>query len=201
MSEPAREFKSIQEHFVHTVTPKVMRHAEVCFRRHRRDQDRMKELTQAAVCVAWKWYLVLKLKGEKDPDAFVSVLATRACQAVRNGRTVSGQEKFSSVHNRLTQAREGFVVGKLPEHEARTYDDELLRAMQDDEAGPADLATCALDTAAWLSHLDQRKRSMALDMIAGESTSELANKYGVTASAVSQTRRNLVEDYTRFART
>ena len=143
MSEPARELKSIQEHFVSAVMPRVIGHAEVYFRQHRRDQDKMEELTQAAVCIAWKWYLVLKLKGQKDPDAFVSVIAARACQSVRNGRTVSGQEKFSSVHNRLTQAREGFVVGKLPEHEARTYDDELLRAMQDDAAGPADLATCA----------------------------------------------------------
>jgi hypothetical protein len=201
MSEPAREFKSIQEHFVHAVMPKVMRHAEVYFRKHRHDQDTLEELAQASVCIAWKWYLVLKLKGEKDPDAFVSVLATRACQAVKNGRTVSGQERFSSVHNRMTQYREGFVVGRLPEHEARSYDDELLRAMQDREAGPADLVACALDTAAWLSHLDERKRSMALDMMAGQSTSELADKYGITAGAISQMRRKLVEDYTRFVGT
>ena len=158
----------------------------------------MEELTQASVSIAWKRYLRLKLQGEKEPDDFISTIATRSCQAVKAGRTVNGQEKGRSVHNRMTQARRRFMLVSLPEHDSSREDTELLRAMQDDEASPADLAACLLDTQAWLSQLEERRRSMALDMIAGDTTTELATKYGASQGRVSQIRRELVADHGRF---
>jgi hypothetical protein len=158
----------------------------------------LRELTQASVAYAWKQYLGLKLNGDKEPDKFLSTLATRSCQAVRNGRAVNGQERSRSVHNRMTQTQRGFVVGSLADHDTSSEDTDVLRAMQDDEASPADLAACLVDTKAWLSHLDDRKRNMALDMIAGETTTDLAAKYEASQGHISQICRQLVEDHGRF---
>jgi hypothetical protein len=158
----------------------------------------LRELTQASVAYAWKQYLGLKLNGDKEPDKFLSTLATRSYQAVRNGRAVNGQERSRSVHNRMTQTQRGFVVGSLADHDTSSEDTDVLRAMQDDEASPADLAACLVDTKAWLSHLDDRKRNMALDMIAGETTTDLAAKYEASQGHISQIRCQLVEDHGRF---
>ena len=63
---------------------------------------------------------------------------------------------------------------------------------------PADLAAFKLDFAAWLPSLSRRDRRMAEDLAMGERTSDVAGKYGVSASRVSQLRRQMQNSWEEF---
>jgi hypothetical protein len=65
-------------------------------------------------------------------------------------------------------------------------------------AGPAEIAICRIDFANWLRLLPVRRRKVALTLARGESTSEAAKKFGVTAARISQLRLGLKESWERF---
>ena len=55
-------------------------------------------------------------------------------------------------------------------------------------ATPAEIAACRIDFASWLKMLPRRSRKIALMLASGETTSEAAMKFGVSAARISQIR-------------
>src|SRR5438046_3006186 len=95
--EPDRaSLGALHAHFLAVFKPRIEQQAEVSFRRYWRNPEMFEELTQEALGLGWKHYLAIKLKGERNPEDFVSVFAQRACQGARNGRKITGQEGAKS---------------------------------------------------------------------------------------------------------
>jgi hypothetical protein len=61
-----------------------------------------------------------------------------------------------------------------------------------------DAVAFRIDTADWLATLSDRQRRRAIELAEGHSTSECAQRWGVSAAAVSLYRRQLNESYERF---
>ena len=69
--------------------------------------------------------------------------------------------------------------------------------VEDRRAGPA-IAACRIDFSTWLRLLPFRQRKVALMLAQGESTSEAAKKFRVTAARISQLRSWLKENWEAF---
>jgi hypothetical protein len=147
--------------------------------------------------LVWKWFCTLVRRG-KDVLAFVSALANYAARAVNSGRRVCGHERAKDVLSPVAQRLHGFAVGKLPDFS--TLDGSPLEeALFDNTVSPVpEQVAFRLDFPAWLVTLSHRDRDLITDMGLGERTLALANKYGCSASRISQKRRQFLEDWRRF---
>jgi hypothetical protein len=61
-----------------------------------------------------------------------------------------------------------------------------------------DTVAFRIDTRAWLDFLTEHERSRAIDLAEGRSTTECAERWGVSEPAVSQYRHKLNRSYERF---
>ena len=95
--------------------------------------------------------------------------------------------------------RHRFAVGRLPDY-ITLAGNPLEEALQDNRRSPVpDQAAFRLDFPFWLKRrLSQRNRQIAEDMALGHGTRALSRKHGVTASRVSQLRREFHDDWQRY---
>jgi hypothetical protein len=190
---------AIQEHFVAALKPRIEAYAHIFFGHHRKNPELMEELTQQAMANAWKSFLKKHELGE-NPSEYLSMMAARACQGARNGRKMQGGDSLRNVSNPITQRERGFYMGKLPDVEnCADLDNALMKALADTRhPSPYEEARFNIDTKAWLDQLGSPKKEMAQDMVKGETTMALAEKYGKSQGRISQIRGQLIEDNRRF---
>ena len=176
--------------------PRIEAHANIYFRQIRCAARRADQVAET-VALAWKWFVRLDERG-KDAAQFVTTFATLAARAVQCGRKVAGMEKAKDVMNRHAQARHHFVVEKLPD--AGTLCRSVLtEALVDNMVTPPpDAAAFRVDFPRWLDLLGKRDRHVAETLMIGERTSAAAQRFGMSQGRVSQLRRELSEDWTRF---
>ena len=70
--------------------------------------------------------------------------------------------------------------------------------VEDKRADVADQVAAKMDVGAWFATLTKRMKEIAKDLAFGCSTSEVAEKHGVTAGRISQLRRVLEESWVEF---
>jgi hypothetical protein len=176
--------------------PRIVRHCQIQFR-NVRCQSTREELTAEAVGLAWKWWVRLYEKG-KDPCRFVSAIATFAVRAVRSGRRVAGQEKPKNVMSGRAQTLKGFAVVSLPAFSTLSGN-PFDEALADNTRTPVDEQVQFLfDFAAWLATWDTHRRQMMEMMLAGERTSDIAEKVNKSAARISQIRLELCLSWNLF---
>jgi DNA-binding NarL/FixJ family response regulator len=74
-----------------------------------------------------------------------------------------------------------------------------IDAIMDDKRAPvADQVAAKMDVTTWFATLTKRMKEIAKDLAFGCSTSEVAEKHGVTAGRISQLRRVLEESWVAF---
>ena len=98
---------------------------------------------------------------------------------------------------RYAQRKSGFKVARL--HQADAAENawkEVLVAGR--RATPAELAASRIDFAAWWKRLPRRKRRIAAALAAGVTTSEAARTFRLTASRISQLRREFEASWRQF---
>jgi hypothetical protein len=90
------------------------------------------------------------------------------------------------------QARKGITLRRLNSNDAK---EEVWKEMliADRTATPADLAASRIDFPKWLTTLRRRDRKIALTPATGETTKEVARRFCISPSRVSQVRRELEE--------
>src|SRR5947209_12400723 len=176
--------------------PRIVRHAEVVFRSIR-CPHRKADLISEAVALAFKWWLRLRQK-RKDPNRFVSAIATFAAKAARSGRRVCGQEKAKDVLSPRAQQLHAFTVGTLPTFSTLNAN-PLSEALADNTRTPVDEQVAfRLDFPAWMRTLGRRDRRLAGAMALGHRTGELARRFKVSPARVSQLRRQFYEGWVKF---
>lgn len=143
------------------------------------DNDRPAKVADA---VSEAWYL-LQTAG---PNATPKSLAFYAVRRVRAGR------QFSQSSRSLT--------GPNPRRVDKAMRQEFDTAeFARDSDNPAELAALRIDFPDWFDNvLKDRQREICAALMQGDSTSEVAERFGVTLSAISQTRRWLVENWLAF---
>ena len=93
--------------------------------------------------------------------------------------------------------KKGIHVERLDQFDRETGEwREIL--VEDRQAGPAETAAARIDVTAWFRLLPTRSRRIAKALARGETTSDAAQTFNVTAARVSQLRQELHDSWQRF---
>lgn len=129
--------------------------------------------------------------------AFASALARFGIAQVYSGRRVGVRLNIRDVMNQSRQERHQCVVQSIYRWSDAdgTWREQIV---EDRRSTPAEIAAARLDIAAWLASLSPRLCAIATTLAIGESTSEVARKFRVSAGRISQLRRELEKSWRRF---
>ena len=187
-TEPDRDAKFLE------MLPRIRRQAAYYLRRvSRRDRADAVEEVVARSFIA---YLRLIERGKADV-AYAGPLARYgACEYLR-GRRVGCCMNVRDLTSDHCLQKTGISVKRLDRFDERFGEWEEL-VMEDRHSTPADIAATRLDFRAWLAQLTRRTRQIAKDLAEGYTTSEVACKHGLSASRVSQLRRELYDAWRLF---
>jgi hypothetical protein len=128
--------------------------------------------------------------------AYPTVLAKYAIRQVRAGRRVGSKWSASDVLSPCAQRCKQFAVQSFAEVSAHRQWQELL--LTDRRARPAEVAGFKLDFTEWLKRLRRSKRQVALRLVAGHTTKEVAGACGISPARVSQLRHELHQNWNAF---
>ena len=174
--------------------PAIIQHAKIAFR-HVRGQDRQDKIqeTVANALVAFRRLVQLK----KTDLAYPTVLARYAVAQIKDGRLVGGHMNCQDVSSPYCQRVKNIVLERLDCYDS---EDECWQEVlvPDKTCTPAELAASRIDVPAWFKTLNRRDRRVAEFLAAGQTTKSAAKKFRVSAGRISQLRRELAANWTRF---
>jgi len=124
-------------------------------------------------------------------------LAWCAIRQVEAGRVAGNPLNSREPLSLYAQRRRAMSVVSLQTCTARERA-WIDRLANDHRVSVIDQVAARLDVAAWLATFCRRTRQIASDLAHGCTTSEVARKYGVTASRISQLRRELARSWQEF---
>lgn len=182
-----------QERFV-ALLPVILRYVAPAFRQL--GPEAKAEAIQEAVANCCVAYSRLVERG-KESLAFATVLARYAVAQVQTGRRVGGQLNVKDVTSNYAQFRKQFSVSRLDRYD--TVEGCWREAVVEDYRTPvADQASFRVDFPAWLQTLPPRDRKIARALAAGERTTDVARRFGLTLARVSQLRREFEKSWLAF---
>ena len=174
--------------------PQIQRQASLAFRGE--PHERREDLIAEVVANAYVAYARLVERGKQDV-IYATPLAQYAIKQVRSGRRVGSKLNVRDVSSEYAQRSKGFRVENLDRYNQRR-DEWKEVVVEDRHAGPAEIAACRIDFAAWLQTLNDMQRKAAGLLAVGETTTTAAEEMGVTAGRISQLRRELKDGWERF---
>jgi hypothetical protein len=178
------------------ILPRIIVHGEVYFRFLTCPIAREDAIAEM-VAVAWKWHLRLAERG-KNVSEFASALATYAARAVNSGRRLNGMEPPKDVLSPRAQRERGFAVVKLPDYSTLSRT-PFAEALRDNTQTPIpEQAAFRIDFPAWRLTRTERDRRVVDDLMLGERTRDVANRYGISPSRISQLRCEFHQDWTQL---
>lgn len=175
------------------ILPRVREHLRFAFRRMPPDEraEAMAE-TIANVAVA---FAALHARGRASA-AFTTPLCDYAIRHYYAGRRVGTSLNVNDVSSPYAQRRRGFRLRSLDRRDPGGVWKEIV--VEDGRATPAEVAASRIDLDDWLNQLPRLKRGIAETLATGETTSETARRFSVTAGRVSQVRRELENNWAEF---
>jgi hypothetical protein len=110
---------------------------------------------------------------------------------VRRGRPAAGRMNSNDPLSRYAQLGRGIRV--------EPQGTEWIAALVEDKRAPVPEQVAArMDVGAWFATLSKRSKEIAKDLAVGCSTSEVAEKHGLTLGRISQLRRVFEESWAAF---
>ena len=174
--------------------PRIELHARIAFRDFA--GDALDEAVQETIVNALAAFVRLVERGRADL-AYASVLAGFAVAQIRDGRKVGTRMNVREVLSRYAQQRKQFSVWRLDRYD--TEQEQWIEAVVEDHRTPvADQVWFRIDFPEWLSRLASRQRRIARALAVGNSTSDVANQFGISPGRVSQIRRELYQSWRSF---
>jgi hypothetical protein len=174
--------------------PRIRRQAAYHLR-HLSTEERA-EGVQEVVAGAYVSYVRLTERGKSDL-AYAGPLARYGASQYLSGRRVGSRMNGHDLTSELCQQKNGVKVERLDRFDERIGDWQEL-VVEDRKCTPAEVAATRVDFRAWLAQLTRRTRQIAKDLARGYSTSEVAGKHGLSASRISQLRRELFDGWLLF---
>jgi hypothetical protein len=189
------------------ILPRIETHARI-WSRHLVCPGLKEDFVSEAVALAWKSFVRLAERG-RDATQFASALASVVVRAVRSGRRLCGQERSRDVMSPAAQRMQGFRVEELmppaiherPRSEpfGQRLHDAFEERLRDNTQTPVvEQVVFRCDFPAWLGTLSARNRRVVDDLMAGERTGDVAQKFGLSPGRVSQLRRQFEGDWAVF---
>jgi hypothetical protein len=189
------ESRPLAKNFL-ALLPRLTRHARFHFRFWPCPHAKADAIAEA-VALAWHWYLRLAERG-KDPSLAAAGLIVFAVRAVTSGRRLCGRSKVRdvlSVAHRMWTSNGNRRLGRR----LAAVIDFLEEILVDNRKSTVpDQAAFRSDFPAWCETRSRRDRRIIADLMKGERTMDVARKYHLTTSRVSQLRRDLHDDWKRF---
>ncbi len=175
--------------------PSIARHANIVFR-HMPPEPR-EEAIQEVVANALVAFVRLVELGKTD-IAYPSALARYGVAQVRSGRTVGTPLNCHDVSSRYAQIRKGIRVTSLDrfDHESGEWKEAVIQDTR--RASVPDIVSFRVDFTDWLNSLRNRDRQVTEELAVGERTSDVAYKFNLSSSRVSQLRRDLHRSWEAF---
>lgn len=147
----------------------------------------------ANCCVA---YFGLVERG-KENLAFGSALAKFAVRQVFAGRRVGGSLNSADISSAYAQRKQQFELNRLDRYDwAENCWKEIL--LEDRTTPILDQVCFRLDFPSWLDTLPPRDREVAECLAAGETTTAVAERLGLSLGRISQLRRTLEKSWLEF---
>jgi hypothetical protein len=182
-----------------TLLPIVERHARIVFRDL--DDEAREEAAAEVVAAAFEAHVLLKARG-RNPVGFPSSFATYSVLRVKDGRHVGGRSSSRDVLSRKAQQRRGFRVESLPASTRTAFESlyaqgqgqqqqgTLEERLRDNTQTPVpEQVAFRLDFPVFLQALTARDRQMALALAEGHAAKQVADRFGLTPSRVTQLRQ------------
>ena len=174
--------------------PRIRRQAAYHLR-HLSKKDRA-DAIQEVVASAFVSYVRLVEHGKSDL-AYAGPLARfGACQYLA-GRRVGNRMNGHDVTSDYCRQKKGLWLEQLDRYDDPTSEWEQL-VVEDRHSTPAEVASTRIDFRAWLESLPVRTRHVAETLATGEATGCVARMFGLSASRVSQLRRELYHAWLVF---
>ncbi|MBL8798672.1 MAG: hypothetical protein JNM56_32560 [Planctomycetia bacterium] len=190
-----RALEQLQNKFL-SILPRLKQHFRVYFR-HVACQEKRSDLVSEAIALSWRWFLRIAEQG-KDATHWPTALASFAAKAVRSGRRVCGQLPAKDAMSERAQQRHGFCVGKLPDYETLTTNPLAEALAETPDRDPSEMAAFRVDFPSWVKTYSRRDRKLIGDMMIGHRTLDLARKYKLSSSRISQRRFELKTDWETY---
>jgi len=174
--------------------PVIRRHVQIAFRYLPAEaKEEAIQESLANTCVA---FARLFQQG-RSQRAFPIALARFAVAQIRDGRTVGSSQNVREVLSRYAQRKKGFSVQRLDQYDRE--EQQWIEAVVADTRTPVfEQVWFRIDFPAWLARLSPRNRRIAKLLAAGYSTGEVATRFGISASRISQLRRQLHDSWMDF---
>ena len=185
--------ESVHDKFLELL-PRIRQQAVFAFRGLQ--AEAREELTEEVVANSYCAFAQLVRRG-KAALAYATPLAQFAVRQVRAGRRVGNRLNVNDVLSGYAQRQKGFQVERL-DHCADALG-QWNQALVEDHHTPVDKqAAFRIDFPAWLSRLAPRQRRIAEFLAAGNSTSQAARRFRMSAGRISQLRQDFHRDWLRF---
>jgi hypothetical protein len=163
--------------------------------RHLAKKDRA-DAIQEVVASAFVSYLRLIERGKAEL-AYAGPLARYGARRYLSGRRVGNRMNACDVSSVYCQQRKRIMVEQLDHFDEPTSEWEQL-VVEDKHSTPAEVASTRIDFRAWLESLPERTRCVAETLAMGEATSHVAQMFSMSASRISQLRRELHQAWRMF---
>jgi len=155
----------------------------------RLDHEAREDAIEEGIVHSLLAYLRLHEQGRAEV-ATASSLAWYSSRHVKRGRPAGG-----SMNGKEPLSRYAQIGNRIQIEPPGKWIDILV---EDKRAPVPDQVAAKMDVGAWFATLTKRMKEIAKDLAFGCSTSEVAEKYGVTAGRISQLRRTLEESWLMF---
>jgi DNA-binding CsgD family transcriptional regulator len=183
------------------VLPAIQTHAKICFRKL--GADRREEAIRATIATACVNYQLAAAQGKLNVVRPGS-LADFAVKHVRAGRHVGGhQDGARDVMSPVCQRRHDVEVvsydrDRFPASLRNGTDGWRQLVLADRKVPVPDLAAFRVDFGQWFQMRSRRDQSIISSLIAGESPSAVADRFGISRGRVSQLRRRYEREWRGF---
>ena len=155
----------------------------------RLDHEAREDAMEEGIVHSLLAYLRLHEQG-RAKVATASSLAWYSSRHVKRGRPSAGSMNGKEPLSRYAQIGNGIQI------EPQSNWIDIL--VEDKRAAVPDQVAAKMDFRAWFATLTNRMKEIAKDLAFGFSTSEVAQKHGVTAGRISQMRRMLEASWAVF---
>jgi hypothetical protein len=175
-------FETLRQLFA-SLVPELQRLAAVHFRHL--DPECQAEAVQNSLALAWQGAVAVARQGQAVEPGLLKSALWYAVRQTKCGRRVEGESRAEDVYK---YARKGRV---------RFQRLELQQFVADTTPIPEQVSF-RVDVPAFLGTLTSRQRDLAADLMGGLTTTECADKYGVTLGRISQFRSLFRERFEQF---
>jgi hypothetical protein len=155
------------------------------------------DLIQEVVANALVAYVRLYQQG-RVTLAYPTALARYGVAQVCDGRRVGAKLNIKDPLSRYCQKRKGVVVERLDvfDEEENAWAEAVV--VDTRSATVPDIVSFRVDFADWLASLSRRDRRVAESLAIGNHTSDVAERFELSESRISQLRRELSESWKQF---